>query len=120
MTKKATILSEVDKAALELAMKIARQEPGRAEQLDAKLKTESWFNVATFASYCCQTDSLNLRPWQEPTCHVYFDEPVKTDDVQGRCSALQLLAQMEALGISRWHPDPLAAIAEAEQQKVEP
>jgi hypothetical protein len=36
----------------------------------------------------------------------------------GRDEAAALLRDMLALGISRWHPDPEAAIAEAERQQA--
>ena len=94
----------VDKAALELALEIARSEPARGKQLDEKLKDKSWRAVAEFAAYCCQCRSLKLWPWEDPPCH---SEP----DGDGPGSAL--LRKMIAAGISVSHPDPLAALAEA-------
>jgi hypothetical protein len=56
-----------------------------------------------------------------PPCWVdNVDIPIEGNDYNNHRAAQQLLRQMLELGISRWHPDPLAAIAEAEQQKVEP
>jgi hypothetical protein len=37
------------------------------------------------------------------------------DPDDGRPEAAKLLREMLALGISRWHPDPLAAIEEAKK-----
>jgi hypothetical protein len=65
--------------------------------------------VATFAASCCQSRSLNLDPWEEPPCHgdsVHQPDP----------AAKKLLEQMLAAGVSRWHPDPMAALAEAKQK----
>jgi hypothetical protein len=36
------------------------------------------------------------------------------DDHTGQRAAAELVQKMLSLGISRWHPDPLQAIAEAE------
>jgi hypothetical protein len=106
-----TKLNEIDKAALDLAMEIARREPGRGEQLDAKLKEESWFEVATFAAYCVQTDSLNLKPWESPPCEADEDADLaEASDYGNVREAQQLLRQMLAAGVSRWHPDPIRAL----------
>jgi hypothetical protein len=104
-------LDEVDKAALESAMQIARREPGRSEQLDAKLETESWFDVAWFAAGCVQGRALHLRPWEESPCHVDEDDPQERDK-----QAQALLRRMLAAGVSRYHPDPLRALEEADQK----
>lgn len=111
MTRLATVMTETDKAALELAMEIARKEPGRAWQLDEKLKDESWFEVASFAAYCVQTTSLHLEPWQEPPCVADADDPRERDK-----DAQALLRRMLAAGVSRYDPDPLAALEKAEQK----
>ena len=99
-----------DRAALKLALEQARTEsPGRAEQIDSMLKHDSWAEVATFAAFCCQTDTLNLDPWQSPPCNgdsVHHPDP----------DAKKLLEQMLAAGVSRWHPDPMAALAEAKRK----
>ena len=54
---------------------------------------------------------------------IPWSSPLGRGDVQSRTStappAKKLLEQMLALGISRWHPDPMAALAEAKQQKAE-
>ena len=99
-----------DRAALTLALEKCRNEfPGRAGQIDAMLREDGWEEAATFAAYHCQNDSLNLLPWESPPCwgdSVHHPDP----------AARKLLEQMLSLGISRWHPDPMAAIAEAKQK----
>jgi hypothetical protein len=111
-------LSAADRAALELAIETARKH-SRADraQIDDKLRTEPWLTVAMFAAHECQEWSLDLQPWEcWPPCAVEVDD----DDAPGlehrgiRKSAA-LLRHMLALGISRWHPDPVAAIEAAEQ-----
>ncbi len=99
-------MRKIDREALKLAMEKAREEPGRAEQLDAKLKEGSWFDVASFAAYCCQTRSVRLAPWDEPPCVADEDDPnERAKDAQA------LLRRMLAAGISRYHPGPMAALA---------
>jgi hypothetical protein len=97
-----------DRAALKLAMAMARRDPAKARQLDDKLKDgEPWELVAQFASYGCQCRSLKLRPWETP--------PSDADcEFSNSPGALALLKRMQRAGISRWHPDPMAALAEAE------
>ena len=99
-----------DRRALKLAMGLCRNEsPERAQQIDAKLEDEPWEDVAEFAASCCQSRSLHLEPWSLPPCHgdsVHHPDP----------EAKKLLRQMLDLGISRWHPDPMAAIEEAKRK----
>ena len=103
-------MTKTDRAALKLAIKQCRAEsPERAAQIDAKLADEPWEDVAEFAAYCCQISNLRLKPWQTPPCHVGGDD--------NQPEAVRLLAQLRELGISRWHPDPIAAIAAAERSR---
>jgi hypothetical protein len=88
-----------------------------AAQLDDKLqgtkledgkgwayKPECWQDVAKFAAYRCQIRSLRLLPWQIPPCASdgVGDEP---HDV--------LLRRMLEARLSRFDPDPAAALAAA-------
>ena len=102
-------MTEADRAALELAMEYARRDPERALQLDKKLKGErgilpqSWQAVAEFAAYCAQTVSLHLKPWEAPPC---------LSDGEGNAPEDKLCRKMLEAGISRFHPDPMAALAQ--------
>jgi hypothetical protein len=109
---------EIDRLALELAMRMARHPAERAEQLDAMLKDRPWLEVAMFAAQSCQTQNLNLRPWEIAPCEV--DDP---NDYSTRVhphleyklwySAAKLQRLMRQYGVSKWHPDPLLAIERA-------
>ena len=67
-------LDDVDRDALTRAMEIcAKRDRLFAEHLESKLKDEPWREVAEFAAYSCQIESLSLRPWQSPPCHVDED-----------------------------------------------
>ena len=97
-----------DRDALRLAVALARNEDtGRAAQIDSMLKDESWTSVAKFAAYVCQGRSLHLAPWESPPCWA---------DADDSDTAAKLLRQMLDLGISRWYPDPMAAIEEAKRK----
>ena len=45
-----------------------------------------------------------------------IDADLPADDIHGDKPALRLLQEMLDLGISRWHPDPLAAIEAAKRK----
>jgi hypothetical protein len=111
-------MNKRDRAALKLAMTMARKDPLRARQLDGMLAAgRSWQEVAEFAAYSCQFDTLRLKPWETP--------PIDADDTPGAAArdrfgyftepkAVALLKRMKAAGVPRCYPDPMAALAEAE------
>jgi hypothetical protein len=99
-----------DRIALTRALAICRDEDeGRAEQIDAKLEDEPWAEVAMFATFCCQTRSLALQPWDLPPCCA--DEDGDSDGVD--CDAIKLLRTMLAAGVSRFDPDSMTALEAA-------
>lgn len=70
------------------------------------------------AAFTGQCHSLRLRPWQTPP--GWLNENVKPEPGPSHISDLaawKVLRAMLALGISRYHPDPLAAIAEARRKR---
>lgn len=108
------MINENDRAALTLALARCRAEDvNRGAQVDAKLEDESSQDVAEFAAYCCQIRALHLKPWQEPPCVADEDGPAERDK-----AAQKLLREMLALGVSRYDPDPVAAIAAAKREAV--
>jgi hypothetical protein len=112
-------LTPTDKAALELAIDLARKgDRTSQQQIDAMLKERPWQDVAEFAAYGCQCDALRLKPWQPPPCWAEVDDQDnEAGPISGHKAAAELLRRMLALGISRWHPDPLAAIETAEAER---
>jgi hypothetical protein len=110
-----------DRVALKAAMRMARQDKMRAQQLDAKLADgEPWEEVAAFAAYCCQRESLRLRPWECPPLHS-ADEIDARERYGGTAKEVALRRRMIALGISLYEPNPLAAITAAEAEaKIDP
>lgn len=115
-------LSTCDRAALTAAVAAARaQDEGRREQIDDFLRdrTRTWQDTAEFAAYSCQMTTLGLRPWQTPPCWIEPADINKyltdaSSDKSGEREAAELLQRMLRLGVSRFDPDPLHAIAAAE------
>jgi hypothetical protein len=116
-------LTDADRQALILVIETARKH-SRADQqqIDDKLSREPWLTVAVFAAHGCQDWSLRLKPWQcWPPCAVGVDD----DDApgleqRGIRSSAALLRRMLLLGISRWHPNPIAAIEASEAERAQP
>jgi len=113
-------LSDLDRQALELAIKIDRERSAACrQQIDDKLRAEGWLRTAQFASQRCQEISLHLAPWEcWPPCAVAVDdvdEPGLTHRGIGKSAVL--LKRMLRAGVSRYAPDPLAAIEAAEARR---
>jgi hypothetical protein len=107
-----------DRAAMRRAIETARNEDqGRRDQIDTFLRTRPFEEVGRFASYHCQTRALGLAPWQRPPCLIGDPEAVlrAADDLSGKHNAARLLLQMRKLHISKFHPDPMAAIDAAKR-----
>jgi hypothetical protein len=90
--------------ALERAVGIVLRHRERGKELSKLLKARGWEEAAKIAAYDLQHRALDLAPWQKPPCAAQPDEPGP---------AGHLLRRLLRHGISRWHPDPLKAIAAA-------
>ena len=103
-------MSEVDRAALMEACKLYGEEDRqRANFLADMIETLGFDNAARIAVYHLQHENLCLKPAQRPVCVL---------DPSGECAdcdqgSQQLLRRMLKLGLSRYCPDPLTAIARA-------
>jgi len=98
--------SDKDRLALKRALDTAsKADKGRAKQLADKLRNEPWEDVAAFAAYCVQWRALRLKLWELPPCSVEEDDPNPRDK-----AAQALLRRMLAAGLSRYEPDPMAAL----------
>jgi hypothetical protein len=115
-------MTETDKAALAKAIEIARKDPTRRRRLDDELaKGKDWRRVAGDCACWCQHDALTLMPWQLPPIYyaAHLDSVLREPfgDPSGRREAGEVLKKLLALGLSRFEPDPLGAIAEAEAKR---
>jgi hypothetical protein len=108
MTSPDDDLDPCDRKALELALAMGRvAEPNRF----GAATTENWLELARAAAYSLQFKTLRLKPWEPPPCTVDEDDPQPGDE-----PAVRFLRKMLEAGISRYHPDPLATLAEAEER----
>jgi hypothetical protein len=106
-------LDPVDLAALQAAFsQCYASSKKQAEQLDDMLRDRPWEDVAQFAAYSRQITTMKLRPWEQAPCHVEDENEPK----RGEETAARVLKKMLKAGISRWHPNPLAALAESEEK----
>ncbi len=110
----------IDEHALLMAVETMRGLGGlQRGQIDRKLVCEPFFEAARFAAYYCQGDSLNLMPWEAVPSQIDdIEAALRSRDDEGKKirEAAMLLKQMLALGVSRYHPNPLHAITEAESK----
>ena len=107
-----------DKAALQLAVDItlAETDKARVAQVERMLADREWIEVAKFCSYHRQGEALRLLPWQMTPMGIYDPDAVLAkpkNDGDGLHEAALLLKKMLAAGVSRYHPDPVAAIKQA-------
>jgi hypothetical protein len=113
-------MNPTDRTALERALVACRAEsPARAKQIDSMLADRPWEDVAQFASSCAQGRALDLMPWQSPPCHAglrALSEPF--GDPRGARESAELLQRLLDAGLSKYEPDPLQALAEAEQRRA--
>jgi len=113
-------MNEVDKAALALAIEAVRKEsPSQCQRIDDRLAAgEDWTDIGKSCAYHRQIVVLDLMPWQSPPCYADLGalrEPF--GDPRAARESAELLQRLLRLGLSRFEPDPLAAIAEAEAKR---
>jgi hypothetical protein len=102
-----------DRDAFGRAIEWVRQH-GNAAQIEDKLRCEGFEAAGEFAAYSAQCDTLRLRPWQAPPCHVRGTVP---SDVYGcRPGEIALRDRLLAAGLSLFEPDPLSALAASERK----
>jgi hypothetical protein len=113
-------LSPVDREALTRALKMARAESDlERERFDREVAERGWQHAAETAAYHCQDAALKLRPWQTPPCWLCTDDDVAAalampHDQSGYRAAGELVQRLLAAGLSRYEPDPIAALEAAE------
>jgi hypothetical protein len=108
-----SIYMQATKALSGLALRLWLGPQSRASKAP-KTKPRAWFEVARFCAYGRQCEALELRPWQPPPMWADAADDGPDDGVMGWARAAELLRRMLSLGISRWHPSPLEALAEAD------
>jgi hypothetical protein len=105
-------LDAVDLDALQRAMAMAMED--RADQLTSMLQERPWAEVAEFASYHCQMKTLRLPPWEAPPCHGYW---LQGDEIKRDPEGGDLCDRLLDAGLSKYEPDPKAALAKAKRRR---
>jgi hypothetical protein len=104
-------LSLADRQALGRALAEARdRDPLKRAQLDSIRKTSGWFEAASAAACYLQMTNLKLKPFQ-PVPMNGDRRPVDDFPGAGRAEAAALLQRLLAAGLSRFEPNPIAALA---------
>jgi hypothetical protein len=122
-------LTAADLSALGRAIPIARQKDEQTRrQIDRSLAEDGFWEAATTAAYVCQNKSLVLKPWEIPPVWIrnnideldaLIKEPrTRPNDQDGYLRAALLVRHLHKLGLSRFEPNPLAAIEKAEKAKA--
>jgi len=110
-------VKRIDRDALERCIEVMRNsaEPADRLQIEDMLAKDGWQKAADQAVCHCQMTSLRLRPWQQPPCWIHPRDIgsiiARGDDgVIGDYGAAKLLQKMLRNGLSRFEPDPVAAL----------
>jgi hypothetical protein len=115
-------LSRADRDALRRALTIARAESDEERaHLDHIEGRSGWQEAAESAVYHLQCKALRLRPWEPPPCWIRdleADLAAGDDGVGGRFRAAKLTQRLLKANLSRFEPDPLAALAQAEDARM--
>jgi hypothetical protein len=84
-----------------------------AGQIDRMMASRPFEEVGRFAAYHCQRRNLRLKPWETAPCDAGPHRDPDAVDSHGYAAAAGLLERMLAAGLSRWEPDPIAALEAA-------
>jgi hypothetical protein len=109
-------MRRIDKAAMQRAIEMLRGRGGEdRRQIEEMLSERGFAEAGPFAAYSLQCSRLALKPWMAPPCHAHEEvELTDCDDSYGnRRAEVELLRRLLAAGLSRWEPDPVAALKKA-------
>lgn len=99
---------DTDDDALKRCLEIAKRDRETHELMKEKPLNEAMENAA----YHCQHAALSLKTWQEPPCVADEDDPHPRDP-----GAQKLLRELLQHNISRYEPDPLAALHQVKRRR---
>jgi hypothetical protein len=112
-------MTSIDKDALTRAIEIARKDPVPRRRIDEALADgEDWERSRGDCARRCEHDALNLMPWQ--LAPLYYTNHLESAlrETSGRREACEVLKKLLALGLSKFEPNPLRAIEQAEAKGV--
>jgi hypothetical protein len=101
-----------DRKAMQSAIKeLSRSEPTWAATLTNMLQSQPFEQVGAFAAGVCQVKNLQLKAWECPPCDSF---ETQSDCYGARPAEIRLLQRMLRAGVSRYHPNPMQALAALE------
>jgi hypothetical protein len=111
-------ISALDREALQRALDGAHLEsPQRSKQLTAKLQRDGWIDTAQLACSIMQAKSLGLLPHQARPYAINLAaalrEPFGAE--HGRREGADIVQRLLVCGLSRYEPDPDAALRRVER-----
>ena len=101
-------LDPVDREALERAVQLMLANRELGAHVAETLRERPWLSVAHFCVFSLQMDALSLKPWEHPPAWG------------GTPDADALADRLREAGLSRYDPDPAAALARAAKPKRSP
>jgi hypothetical protein len=108
----------IDRDALEraLAIMLKDRELGRDFKRRLDEGQEPWADIARHAAVSCQVSSMGLKPWQVAPCEAEINQtdPRGYEHRSIRNASLTLERLLNT-GLSRYEPDPPAALARVER-----
>jgi hypothetical protein len=111
------ISEDVDRGALDRALTIMlrHRELGRDFERRLAEQKEPWVEIARHAALSCQIASMGIKAWQVAPCEVEINQTDPPGDKHHRTRhASRTLERLLHGGLSRWEPNPPAALAAAE------
>jgi hypothetical protein len=117
-TTQENVISKVDRDAFEraLAIMLRHRELGRDFKRRLDERREPWADIARHAALSCQTQAMGLKPWQVAPCEVEINQIDPPGDEHRRTGHASLtLERLLNAELSRWEPDPPAALARVER-----
>ena len=93
-----------DRDALYAAIAIVRRHPERWREFQDLMRERGWEAATKVVVFDCQARSMRLRWWEQPPCLA---------SLRGKDRAARLLRRMLRRGVSRYDPNPLAALEAA-------
>lgn len=103
-----------DADALRRCLLVALNDPDHRDRFLAQIEADGREEAERSAAYTVQYRAMRLKPWESPPCWAAPDGSSTNAD----CAALA--TRMIAAGLSRFEPDPLAALERATSRKPKP
>src|SRR5262249_35508537 len=120
-------LTAIDREACERAIAEVRSWGGAdKQQIEDMLRDRPRERVLVFAAYSAQDKALGLRPWEVAPCRLRTAADVRTalaqpahNDPSRWRRAGKLVQRLLAAKLSRYEPDPIAALEAAERAALD-